>query len=77
MVVADHLMQQRAVLLPNFTQVFGGMWGSLTGAIDLILEVVVIALFISPLGGSFIWSSYLHAYMSYKCEGKKFDTTLF
>ena len=78
LVVADHLMQQRAVLLPNISQVFLEEYGGpLMGAVDLILEVGDCTVKFSSRWLLHQLIIYLHAYMSYKCEHKKFGTVLF
>ena len=78
LVVADHLLQQRAVLLPNISQVFLEEYGGpLMGAVDLILEVGDCTVKFSSQWLLHQLIICLHAYMSYKCEHRKFGTVLF
>ena len=78
LVIADHLLQQRAVLLPHISQVFLEAYGvPLLGAVDLNLEVGDSTIKFSSWWLLHQLIIYLHVYMSYKCEHRKFGTVLF
>ena len=75
-VIADHLLHQRAVLLPQVAHIFLEAYGAFeTGTVDLEVGDSVVNFSSRWLLQQLI--IYLHAYMSFKCEHKKFGTVLF
>ena len=78
LVVADHLLQQRAVLLPHISQVFLEAYGvPLLDRVDLNLAVGDSSVEFSSKWLLHQLTMYLNAYMSYKCVHRKYGTVLF
>ena len=83
LLVSEHLLQQKAVLLPNVCQVFLEEYGvslgcgTSTTGIDVDLEVGDSTVKFSSRWLLHQLITYLHPYLQYKCIHRKFGTILF